>query len=103
MTDDAKLHPPMFPPNPPHPARRPLVEREPPPFSPASLFNEFNRSQLPPTEWKRLRVALTQAEFEAYRDWWLENKANFVHSIHGLPIVIEDHPMNPKFVLEYKE
>ncbi len=88
---------PMFPP------KKQLVEREPVPFSPATLHNDFTRSQLPRHEWKRLRIAMTQAELDAYRAWVFETKENFTNSIMGCPIVVEEYPMNPKFCLEYRE
>lgn len=95
---------PMFPPkNPTHPAKRQLVERGPPTFSPASLHNEVNRSQVPPNEWKRLRIAMTQAEFDAFRAWWFETKDSFPHTVCGIKIVIEDRPTSPVYSLEYRE
>lgn len=82
---------------------RQLVTREPPPFSPAALYNELNQSSFPRTEWKRLRIAMTQAEYDAYRAWWFETKESLAGSICGVKIVIEDRPGNPTYTLEYRE
>jgi hypothetical protein len=53
-------------------------------------------------EWRRLRIAVTDEELAAYREFIREDGdgVNFVHALRGVPLQIEEHPTNPSFILE---
>jgi len=64
------------------------------------LLNSMSPSE---GAWKRLRVAVTQAELQELRKFFIDNPhyGYFVHYLRGVPLVIEDHPLEPPILMEY--
>lgn len=68
----------------------------------ASFFNRW-----PPVKdiWKRMRVAMTEAEIAEYREFIAKQNQetgddSFFWAVRGVPIVLEDEPTNPGLQVE---
>ncbi len=58
----------------------------------------FNTS----TDWKRLRIAVTEAELFEYRAYCIARGYHtFVHYFRGIPLYVEEHPEAPVLFMEY--
>jgi hypothetical protein len=54
------------------------------------------------SNWRRLRIALTQEEVDEYRTFiYNDGGAQFIHAIRMVPIQIEPYPDTPLYTLEY--
>lgn len=60
-------------------------------------------SRTHPTLWKRLRFAVSGEEMAIIRDYCkvYNPKAEFIHSIRGVPLQVEPSPENPLYLMEY--
>lgn len=53
--------------------------------------------------WKRLRIAISREELKEYKAWHQSGKGEFPWAIRGFPITIEDYPLHPGIIVEYRE
>lgn len=66
------------------------------------LTTFINRWPAMPNVWQRFRVALTTDEIEELRQFFkIDNGKQFVLAIRGVPILIEEHPLEPRYYLEF--
>lgn len=54
------------------------------------LVNQAHHTH--PHGWKRVRFAVTPAEYEEIRKYFLETEGRFFGQIRGYALVIEEHP-----------
>ena len=59
-----------------------------------------NQLVIPNTEWRRVRFAVTQQEYDALRDVCLRQDGYFFGSIRGVPLLVEDDPARPVLLRE---
>lgn len=52
-------------------------------------------------DYHRVRLAVTQAEYEDIRKYMLQRDGYFSAQIKGVPLIIEDNPLKPGLKVEY--
>ena len=48
---------------------------------------------------KRLRIAVTEGEFESWRNYAKSIGQEPINAIRAIPLHVEDHPDNPMFIV----
>ena len=57
-------------------------------------------NHLPPPTWRRVRFAVTEAEWEMLREYCLKRDSRWHGRIRDIPLVIEDKPLDPPCYVE---
>jgi hypothetical protein len=52
---------------------------------------------------KRVRIAVTPAEYRLVREHLLEREGRFYGRVRNVPLVVDDHATSPPFVMELAE
>lgn len=52
-------------------------------------------------DWRRLRLAVTPAEYQAIREWCFAESGQFHGRIRDIPLVVDGNPMSPDLWVEW--
>lgn len=66
----------------------------------ATMINRMPANDVFRRHWKRLRIAVTQAEMDEIRKFYFADAGEFVSAIRGVSIHVEEFPLDPSFICE---